>query len=59
MPTTKLYRRGKPDEKKDDRRDDRDRFGGTDNRREREKDNHIFKKVEELLSINLKQDNPN
>lgn len=57
MPTTKLYRRGKPDEKKDEKRDERDKYG--DNKKEREKDNHIFKKVEELLTINLKTDNPN
>jgi hypothetical protein len=61
MPTQKLYRRTKPDEKRDDRNYDRfDRGGGgSDTRKERERDNPIYKKIEDLLAINLKQDNAN
>ena len=57
MPSTKLYRRTKVDEKKEEKREERERLGET--KKEREKDNPYFKKVEEVLSINLKPDNPN
>ena len=52
MPTTKLFRREKPDEKKDEKKDEKDR--NFENKKEREKDNVMFKKVEEILTINLK-----
>lgn len=64
MPTAKLYRRGKAEERKDER-DKYDRFGGitggTDFKRDRDgKDqNSAFKKYEELLYIHTRQENPN
>ena len=51
IPTAKLYRRGKPEEKKDERKEPERNLYDKNNK---DKDNIMFKKVEELLMITLK-----
>ena len=49
MPTSKLIRRGKADEKNgNEKREDKNDKAG-DTRKEREKDNLVYKRIEELL----------
>jgi hypothetical protein len=47
-----VYRRGKPDEKKEEKREEREKI--YESKKDKDKDNAIFKKFEDVLSINLK-----
>ena len=58
MPFSKVYRRGKPDEKFQEKREEK---GSNlyDNKREKERENPNFKRYEDLLSIHWKLEDPN
>ena len=58
VPSTKIYRRTKPEERGLEKKEDK-MSNLYDNKRDKDRDHALAKKYEEILNIHLRQENPN